>query len=1005
MQNKGIIRFFVIALVLVCVYQLWFTFKTKTVENDAKEYSNGDFIKERQYLDSISGQTVYNFLGIRQYTYTECKERELNLGLDLKGGMNVVLEVSVIDIIKSMANNSTDTTFNKAITEAIKMQRNSQEDFVTLFGKAFVKIDPNAKLAAVFNTVELKDIINYNSTNEEVLEIIRKEAESAIDNSFNILRTRIDRFGVTQPNIQRLETSGRILVELPGVKEPERVRKLLQGTAKLEFWETFENAEVYQSLLDANNKIKELNSALDLLKVDSSVTDTSKPALIAENKIDSLKNDTTKKETSLLEQLEADTSKKDTASLNNPDEFKKNYPLFSVLTPWTSREGQLLEGPVVGVSHVKDTSAVNKYLAMKQVKALLPKNLKFFWTIKPYDKSENFYQLIAIKINSRDGKAPLDGDAITNARPEFGQNKASAEVSMSMNSDGAKVWARLTKENVGKSIAIVLDDYVYSFPTVINEIKGGNSSITGNFTINEAQDLANVLKSGKLPAPARIIEEAIVGPSLGREAINAGMMSFIIAFIIVLLYMVFYYSNSGLVANIALFSNLFFIFGVLSSLGAVLTLPGIAGIVLTIGMSVDANVLIFERIREEIAAGKGMKLAISDGFKNALSAIMDGNVTTLLTGVVLFIFGTGPIQGFATTLIIGILTSLLSAIFITRLILETLLSKNKSIKFSSKLTEKAFTNLNIDFLKKRKIAYIFSSIVIGIGIISLIVRGLNYGVDFKGGRTYVVRFDTEIKTTDIQSNLKTVFGDAPEVKRFGEGNQVKITTKYLIDEQSDSTDYVVEKALYDGLKPVLGENVDFTKFIDEHRMSSQKVGPTIADDIKVAALWSIIVSLIIIFLYILIRFKTWNYSLGAVVALAHDVLFVIGLFSMFYGILPFSLEIDQAFIAAILTVIGYSINDTVIIYDRIREFTGLFPKREKYTVLNDALNSTLSRTFSTSFTTLIVLFIIFMFGGEVIRGFTFALMMGILVGTYSSLFVATPLLFDTMKKKLKLEKK
>ncbi|OFX16655.1 MAG: protein translocase subunit SecDF [Bacteroidetes bacterium GWA2_31_9] len=1008
MQNKAIIRFFAIALALVCVYQLWFTVKTNMIANDAKEYANGDVTKEKIYLDSIAGLPVYSFLGIRDYTYLECKERELNLGLDLKGGMNVVMEVSVVDIVKAMANNSKDSTFNSAIARAIKMQTNSQEDFVSLFGKAFAQIDPNARLAAVFNTVELKDRINYNSTNEEVLAIINNEAESAISNSFNILRTRIDRFGVTQPNIQRSETSGRILVELPGVKEPERVRKLLQGTAKLEFWETFDNAEVYQYLLEANNKIKEIESANNVLAKDTSESNVKVDSLIATTtEVDSTKTDSS--EVSLLSKLENDSTKQDSLN-NNPEEFRKNYPLFSVLTPWTTRDGKLMDGPVVGVAQVKDTSAVNKYLALNQVKSIIPKNLRFLWTIKAYDDAANFYQLVAIKVTSRDGKAPLDGDAIVNARPEFGQNQGSAEVSMTMNGDGAKVWARLTKENVNKSIAIVLDDYVYSFPNVINEIKGGNSSITGNFTITEAQDLANVLKSGKLPAPARIIQEEVVGPSLGKESINAGMMSFIIAFILVLIYMGMYYSTAGWVANVSLVANLFFLFGVLASLGAVLTLPGIAGIVLTMGMAVDANVIIYERIREELRAGKGLKLALSDGYKNAYSAIIDGNVTTLITGIVLFVFGSGPIQGFATTLIIGILTSLFSAIFISRIIFEWMLGRNINIKFDNKITRNFLTNTKIDFIGIRKKLYVVSIVVIVIGIGSLIFKGLNYGIDFTGGRTYIVRFDKDVVVGDIRTSLATQFGDAPEVKTFGAANQVKITTKFLIEDNSEEIDGKIEAMLYEGLKKFYTQALTIEDFSASNQeagiLSSQKVGPTIADDIKIGSIISIVVALLCIFIYIGIRFRNWQWGLGGIVSLFHDSLIVISLYSIFYGILPFNLEVDQAFIAAILTIIGYSINDSVIIFDRIREYRTLHPKWELKESINGAINSTLGRTVNTSGTTIIVLLAIFIFGGDVIQGFTFALLVGIVVGTYSSVFNATPVAYDfIMMKKKKEEKK
>jgi len=1028
MQNKGAIRLFAIALALVCLYQLSFTFFTKRVEKQAAEYAQGDLKKENAYLDSISSETVYNFFWVREFTYMDCKERELNLGLDLKGGMNVTLEVSVVDVINALSNYSKDTTFVNAVNLAKKMQKSTQEDFVTLFGQAFEQIDPNARLAAIFNTIELKDRITFSSTNAEVLEVIRAETEGAIDNSFNVLRTRIDRFGVTQPNIQHLETSGRILVELPGVKDPERVRKLLQGTASLEFWETFDNREVYNYIEQANAKIKEIKDAEKALGKEEateeeteSIAEKTEIEQVTEKAeesttlLDEMTETSDSSEVSLLEQMEGDSAKLDQEQMS-PDEFFKDYPLFQYLKPRVNNQGQLMGGAAVGYAHKKDTAQVNEYLNLKQVKTLFPRNLKFLWTIKAFDTEENFYELIAIKVSSRDGRAPLSGDVVTNARVDFGQNQANAEVEMTMNGEGAKIWARLTRENVGKQIAIVLDNYVYSYPNVQGEITGGRSSITGQFSINEAKDLANVLKSGKLPAPAKIIQEAIVGPTLGQEAINSGLSSFLIAFLVVLLYMVFYYNRAGWVADLALISNVFFILGVLASLGAVLTLPGIAGIVLTIGMSVDANVIIYERIKEEIAAGKGLKLAVADGYKNAYSAIIDANVTTLLTAIILAYFGKGPIQGFATTLIIGVITSLFSAIFITRLIYSNLLDKNKTIKFATKLTENAFKNTNIKFLEKRKMFYIISGLVIVVGIGSLVTRGLNYSVDFTGGRNFVVQFNEDVNTQDVSFKLAEVFeNEVPLVVHFGRSNQVKITTKYLVNEEditenlyteaseisglSDpQPDDIVEAKLFKGLKSFIGDDVTYNEFLNDYRRSSEKVGPTIADDIKVSAIYAIGFSLLIIFLYILVRFKNWQFGLGAVVALIHDALIVLGIFSLLYGRMPFSLEIDQAFIAAILTVVGYSINDTVIVFDRIREYLGLYKKRTRKEILNSALNSTLGRTFNTSLSTFVVLLTIFLFGGEVIRGFIFALMVGIVVGTYSSLFIATPIVYDTVGK-------
>ncbi len=1016
MQNKGAILTFTILFFLVSFYQLSFTWKSYQVKNQAKIYAHGNLALEKQYLDSISGKPVYNFLGIKDFTYRDVKEKELNLGLDLKGGMEVVMEISTVDVIRSLANYSKDTTFAKAIALAKKMQRNSQSDFLTLFGEAFKQIAPDGKLASIFNTIELKDKINYNSTNKEVLKVLRENTKSAIDNSFNILRSRIDRFGVTQPNIQRLEgNTGRVIIELPGIKDPQRVRKLLQGTANLEFWETYDNQEVYKYLLEANKRIKELN---DLKKTHRDLTAVKDTTIVTNS--DSSNNtllagtvpisDTTKATTDtanggvkLLEEMENDTSVASTDSAQTREQTLKDYPLFSILSPNTTRDGKLMEGAAVGIAHFKDTAKVDKYLNMPQVKAVFPRTLKFAWTVKPLKNAEDYYQLIALKVSTRNGRAPLGGDKVTNARAEFSNNKSNAEVTMTMNGEGAKIWARLTKENIGKQIAIVLDNYVYSYPVVQAEIRGGRSSITGDFTIEEAKDLANVLKSGKLPAPAKIIEEAVIGPSLGKEAINASLSSFMIAFLLVLLYMVFYYAKSGVIADIALLSNMIFIIGILASLGAVLTLPGMAGIVLTIGMSVDANVLIFERIREELRSGKGVKLAITDGYNAAYSSILDANITTLLTGIILYVFGTGPIQGFATTLIIGILTSLFSAIFITRLIYTWWLGRNWKINFATKLTKNILVNAKFPFIEKRKIFYAISGTLVLISFISIFVNGFNLGIDFKGGRTYVIRFPEAVSSVQVSKDLKQVFGEAPEVKIFGNNNQLRIATKFMIDSEAKDADIQVEQKLFEGLKPILAKegNISFDDFEKNYKMSSQKVGPTIADDIKVAAMWAVLFSLVIIFLYILIRFRNWQYSLGGVVALMHDTIIVLGVFSLFKNIMPFSLEIDQAFVAAILTVVGYSINDTVVIFDRIREFFNLHPKRDKIILFNQAMNSTLSRTINTSLTTFIVLLIIFIFGGEVIRGFVFAIMIGIVVGTYSSLFIASPITYDTMQRKEK----
>ncbi len=993
MQNKGAIIFLAIALTLVSIYQLSFTVASYKVKKEAKEYAPGDLKQEAAYLDSISSlpKDQWSFLG---NTFKEVQSKEINLGLDLKGGMNVIMEVSVEDIVRALSNYSTDKTFNEAIAMAREKKKNSQRNFIELFGESFEEIDPTASLAAIFGTMDLKDKVNFNSTNAEVLQVLIDETESAIDNAFNILRSRIDRYGVTQPNISRLEARGRILIELPGVKDPQRVRDLLQGTAKLEFWETYENPDVIGYLMQANNLIAQQQKDMaDLSKPEESADETAQPAEGAQ-----ASQDTTAGEESLLDLLSDSTQ---TAEPETREQFNIQNPLFAILSPSTDQNGQPLSSNLVGYSSARDTAKVMEYLNMTQVRALFPRDLKFLWSAEPAenDPSQSIFLLYAIK---DPGKAPLDGDVVTSARVSYGQGGSNAEVDMSMNAEGAKTWARMTGSNVGKCLAVVLDGYVRSSPRVQTEIKGGNTQITGGFTIEKAEDLANILKSGKLPAPAKVVSDTVVGPSLGEEAIRAGLSSFMVAFLLVLVYMVFWYSRkAGLVADIALLVNMFFIAGVLASLGAVLTLPGIAGIVLTIGMSVDANVLIYERIKEELKSGKGVKLALSDGYRNAYSAIIDGNVTTLLTGIVLYVFGTGPIKGFATTLIIGILTSLFSAIFITRLIYEGFLKRNVVLTFATRFTENVFSKVNIDFLGKRKIAYFISGTLITIGIVSLFVKGLNPGIDFSGGRSYVVRFDKPVSTVEVADLLKKEYGEAPQVVVFGNEDQVKITTKYKIN-QPEAEDEV-EQMLYEGLKPILGD-VDADTFFNDYRQSSETVGPTIASDITVKASWAIALALIIMFLYIFIRFRNWRYGLGAVAALIHDSLIVIGLFSIGYGIFPFSMEIDQAFIAAILTVVGYSVNDTVIIFDRIREYVGLYRKRPKKEIMNMALNSTLGRTFSTSFSTLIVLFAIFIFGGEVIRGFTFAILVGIFVGTYSSLFVATPIVYDTIRRTEEAEK-
>lgn len=999
MRNKGAITLLTIALVLVSAYQLFFTFKTSQVEKAAREFANGDPVKERAYLDSIANQNVYNFLGMAKFTYKECKELELPLGLDLRGGMNVTMEVDVVDVVKSLANNSQDPAFLQAIDEAVKMRTKSPKDFVTLFGEAFERIAPNAQLASpdIFGTVELKDKIKIGATNKEVLDVVRKEADGAIDNTFNILRTRIDRFGVAQPNIRKADISGRINIELPGIKDAQRVRKLLQGTAALEFYETFENPEFYSHMAAINDKLRDIERSTEILGANQT-------AEAAPAKTETAADTTAEQG---IEDLLRQTSQ-DSSNLNTDEAmFRKQNPLFALLNPAIGQDGNLRPGSTIGHARLKDTAAVNALLALPQVKSLIPRNARLLWEMKP---TGDYVAMHAIKITTRDGKAPLDGGVVVDARKSFDeQSGGSPVVSMNMNGEGAKVWARLTKENVGRCVAIVLDGYVCSSPTVNSEIKGGSSQISGHFDVKEAEDLANILKSGKLPAPARIIADEIVGPSLGQESIQTGMWSFIIAFILVLVYMLFFYSRgAGLAADVALLANLFFLFGILASIGAVLTLPGIAGIVLTMGMSVDANVLIYERIEEERRAGKGLRLAIKEGYNNAYSAIIDGNVTTLLTGFILYYFGEGPIKGFATTLIIGIFSSLFCAIFITRLILDRASSKNENVPFTTSFTQNWLRDPKFPFLQKRKLSFLISGIAIVLSIVFLSTKGLDKGIDFVGGRTYTVIFDQPVQVENVAASLEKVYGSAPEVKTFGGANQVRITTKYKIDTEGTEIDDEVETLLYEGLKEYLPEGTSREQFLEVNRQMSEKVGPAVAEDITRAAIWSIIFALIVIFLYIMLRFSQWQYGAGAVAGLAHNVIIVMGVFSIFSGILPFSLEIDQAFIAAILTVVGYSINDTVVVFDRIREYHTLYPKRNDMEVTNEALNSTLRRTFSTSLSTLVVLLAIFIFGGTSIKGFVFALLVGIIVGTYSSLFVATPIAYDLKqhfgKKKKEIKK-
>ena len=967
MQSKGFIKLVAILLALACVYQLTFSLKTRSVEKDAVEYAAAfpaeeQVAMEQYYLDSIQNKVVYN-IGIAQFTYKQCKEKEINLGLDLKGGMNVMLEIQVEDVVKSLAGESKDDpAFVAAIDAAAQALKEGTGDYISTFAEAYAQQSNGGKLVDIFLSPDRKDI-TPGMSDDEVVKILRQETEDAISASFNIIRSRIDHFGVMQPNIQRLPNSNRILVELPGIKEPERVRKLLQGTASLEFWTTYNGAELLQSLLRADQVVKSLN-----------VVETVEATEVA------------------AEQGESRFS-------------REQNPLLALLSP------DYAGGAVLGAAVAADMATINKYLALPEVRACFPADIDFKWGIKGEPMFDNRMCLYAIKVERADGKAPLDGSVISDARATYAQTGADAEVSMSMNSNGITEWAQLTADNIGKCVAIVLDGYVYSAPVVRNKIEGGNSSITGNFTIQEAQDLANVLKSGKVPAPARIIQDTVVGPSLGQESINSGLMSFVIAFILVLIYMGLFYKTAGWMAAVALVTNVFLLMGVLVSFGAVLTLPGIAGIVLTMGMAVDSNVIIFERIKEELRAGKGISAAIKDGFANAYSAIIDGNFTTIITGIVLYVFGNGPVQGFATTLIIGIITSLFCSIFVTRMLIEKIVAKKGSVAFSRSWSENWLTDFKFDFIGKRKMSYIISGVIVLVSVVSLFVQGLNLGVEFTGGRTFVVRFDQDVTAEQVRAQLNEAFAGAEdaanasfEVKQYGDKNQMRIVTQYKHDDTSEETTEEVEVLIYNALKPLYGYEITLDGFKNTQDdvngiISADKIGPAIAKDMATGASWAILFSLIAIGLYITVRFKKWQWATGATAALAHDAFIVIGMFSLCYAFMPFNLEIDQAFIAAILTIIGYSINDTVVIFDRIREYNVLYPKRNIRENINNALCSTLARTLNTSGTTLVTLLAIFIFGGATIRGFVFALLVGVIVGTYSSLFIATPLAYDMLPAK------
>ena len=994
MQNKGFVKVFAVLLTLVCVFYLSFSFVTRHYTNKAKEIANGDPKVEQDYLDSLSNEKVM----LWNWTLKQCREMEISLGLDLKGGMNVILEVSVPDVIKALADNKPDEAFNNALATAAKQAVNSQDDVITLFIREYHKIAPDAKLSELFATQQLKDKVNQKSSDAEVEKVLRAEVKAAVENSFNVLRTRIDRFGVVQPNIQSLEDKmGRIMVELPGIKEPERVRKLLQGSANLEFWETYTAREVLPAMQSADAKLRVI-----LAEGTTADTDTIEAVLTEATPVE---KKTVSAADSLAAALKGDVTAED-KSAANMEEIKKQYPLLSILQ--LNSSGQ---GPVIGYANYKDTADINKYLAMPEIKADLPKDLRLKWGVSPseFDKKGQTFELYAIKSTERNGKAPLEGDVVTDAKDEFDQYSKPA-VSMTMNSDGARRWAQLTKQNIGRSIAIVLDNYVYSAPNVNSEITGGRSQITGHFTPEQAKDLANVLKSGKMPAPAHIVQEDIVGPSLGQESINAGIFSFVVALILLMIYMCSMYGFiPGMVANCALILNFFFTLGILSSFQAALTMSGIAGMVLSLGMAVDANVLIYERTKEELRAGKGVKKALADGYSNAFSALFDSHLTSLITGIILFNFGTGPIRGFATTLIIGILVSFFTAVFITRIVYEHFMNKDKwlNLTFTTKISKNLMTNTHFDFMGTNKKSLIIVSAIIVVCIGSFAIRGLSQSIDFTGGRNFKVQFENPVEPEQVRELISSKFGDANvSVIAIGTDKKtVRISTNYRIEDEGNNVDSEIESYLYETLKPVLTQNITLETFIDRDNhtggsiVSSQKVGPSIADDIKTGAIYSVVLALLAIGLYILLRFRNIAYSIGSIVALSCDTIMIIGAYSLFWGILPFSLEIDQTFIGAILTAIGYSINDKVVIFDRVREFFGLYPKRDKRVLFNDSLNTTLARTINTSLSTLIVLLCIFILGGDSIRSFAFAMILGVVIGTLSSLFIASPIAYNMMKNK------
>ncbi|MBQ8360343.1 MAG: protein translocase subunit SecDF [Bacteroidaceae bacterium] len=988
MQNKGFVKIFAALLTLVCVFYLSFSFVTRHHMNKAAQDPQG----ETHYLDSVQNEKVW----LGAYTLKQCREMEIGLGLDLKGGMNVILEVSVPDVVKALADHKSDEAFNKAVNEAARKQVTSQTDFITLFVEEYRKLAPEATLAELFATQQLKDKVNTKSTDDEVIKVLRAEVKAAIDNSFNVLRTRIDRFGVAQPNIQALEGSmGRIMVELPGIKEPERVRALLQGSANLEFWETYNASEIVSFLSSADAKLRTILADKSALEGDTAAVAEVVEEAAAISAKDSL--------AAALKGAQATAS----AEKLNLEQAKKEHPLAAIL------QFNTYESPVAGYANYKDTAEVNRLLAMPEVKSLLPRDLRLKWGVKAadFDKTGQIYELYAIKSTERNGRAPLEGDVVVDAADTY-DNYGKPCVSMSMNTDGSRRWAALTKKNVGRAIAIVLDGYVYSAPNVNGEITGGNSQITGNFTPEVTKDLANVLKSGKMPAPARIVQEDIVGPSLGQESINQGMWSFIFAFVLLMIYMCAMYGFiPGMVANGALIVNFFFTLGILTSFQAALTMSGIAGMVLSLGMAVDANVLIYERAKEELRAGKNVRAALADGYKNAFSAIFDSNLTSIITGIILFNFGTGPIRGFATTLIIGILCSFFTAVFLTRIVYEWRMGKDKwlNLTFSTNISKNLMQGTKYNFMGSAKKSLVIFGSALVICLISFGLRGLAQSIDFTGGRNFVVQFEQQVAPETVSELLSQKITDAKvsAIALGTDGRTVRVSTNYRINENGANVDSEIEAFLYEALSEgnLLTEGTTLEVFIDRDNreggsiISSQKVGPSIADDIKTSAIWSVILALIAIFLYILVRFRNVAYSVGSVVALVCDTTLIIGMYSLCYGWMPMSLEIDQTFIGAILTAIGYSINDKVVIFDRVREFNGLYPKRNKFQLFNDSLNTTLARTINTSFSTLVVLLCIFILGGDSIRSFAFAMILGVVFGTLSSLFIAAPIAYRVMSRK------